>query len=66
MIDAGQLTILQEEASHTQAVAHFARVNVGPQVIVFLESDEKEASLKSMMKANSRSKQSALRVYFNG
>ena len=66
MIDAEQLTVLQEEASQTQAVAHFARVNVGPQVIVFLESDEKEASLKSMMKANSRSKQSALRVCFNG
>ena len=33
---------------------------------IFLASDGKEASLRSMMKANSRSKQSALRVCFNG
>ena len=32
----------------------------------FLASYGKEASLRSMMKANSRSKQSALRVCFNG
>ena len=32
----------------------------------FLASDGKEASLESMMKANSRSKQSALKVCFNG
>ena len=32
----------------------------------FLTSYGKEASLKSMVKANSRSKQSALRVCFNG
>ena len=32
----------------------------------FLASNGKKASLKSMMKANSRSKQSTLGVYFNG
>ena len=32
----------------------------------FLESYGKEASLKSMMKANSRSKQSALKICLNG
>ena len=33
---------------------------------MILASDGKVASLRSMMKANSRSKQSALRVCFNG